>query len=164
MRTVSISTLAALALLGATLGGCQKKEQTTTTRSTTTTTTAPSGPAAPATPAGGTAVAPAPGGKVIEVKMVTTQGGAAGVFEPNVVRAKRGDVVRFVAADRMAAHNVEFPAADNPGKTNLPPASPYLSQAGQTWDLKVELEPGTYNFHCTPHAAMGMKGQLIVEP
>lgn len=159
-RTTRVSLLA-LALLGAALSGCQKKEQTTTTSGGTTSTAAPSAPAAPA---GGSAATPAPGGKVIEVKMVTTQGGAAGQFEPAQITAKRGDVIRFVQADGMAAHNVEFPAAENPGKTNLPPASPYLTQAGQTWDLKVELEPGVYNFHCTPHAAMGMKGQLTVQP
>jgi len=34
---------------------------------------------------------------------------------------------------------------------------------GQTWDLAVKQAAGSYYFQCDPHAALGMKGHLVVE-
>ena len=102
--------------------------------------------------------APAAGGQVIEVKM--TMGTGQPVFDPAQVTAKPGDIVRFVNVDNV--HNVSFPADKNASAANLPAPSPYLATAGQAYDLKVELQPGTYTFQCDPHAAMGMVGQLTV--
>lgn len=111
---------------------------------------------APAAPA---AAAPAAGGQVIEVKMI--MGTGQPVFEPAQVTAKPGDIVRFVNVDNV--HNVSFPADKNAGVAGaLPAPSPYMATPGQTYDLKVELQPGTYTFQCDPHAAMGMVGQLTV--
>jgi plastocyanin len=101
--------------------------------------------------------APMAGGEVIEVKMFM-EGGAR--FEPAQITAKPGDVIRFVNQDNV--HNVSFPAAKNPGISGLPAASPYLTTPGQTYDLEVGLAPGTYEFQCDPHAAMGMTGELTV--
>lgn len=109
---------------------------------------------APATPA---AQQPAAGGEVIEVRMTMTDGGS---FEPAEVEARPGDVIRFVNVDNV--HNVSFPAARNSGAANLPAASPYLTGPGQTYDLAVDLAPGSYTFQCDPHAAMGMMGTLTV--
>ncbi|HLL47700.1 MAG TPA: plastocyanin/azurin family copper-binding protein, partial [Longimicrobiaceae bacterium] len=92
---------------------------------------------------------------------LTTQNGASGQFEPAQVTAKPGDVLHFVP-DGGAAHNVSWPAADNPGKTGLPPASPYVTAPEQAVDQVVSMGPGTYNFQCDPHAPMGMKGTLTV--
>jgi plastocyanin len=39
-----------------------------------------------------------------------------------------------------------------------------MQLSGQTFDLPVNLEPGTYYFQCDAHAALGMKGHLTVEP
>jgi plastocyanin len=113
---------------------------------------------APATPP----AAPA-SGNVVEVRMVTTQNGASGVFEPANVTVKKGDTVRFIAADNLAAHNVSFPPAENAGKSNLPGPSPYITTTGATYDVPVTMDAGTYNFQCDPHAAMGMKGVLTVQ-
>jgi plastocyanin len=38
-----------------------------------------------------------------------------------------------------------------------------LQIPGQTYDLKVALEPGVYYFQCDPHAALGVKGRVKIE-
>ncbi|HEX2203832.1 MAG TPA: plastocyanin/azurin family copper-binding protein [Longimicrobium sp.] len=119
------------------------------------------GAAAPAAEAPATTPAPA-SGTVHEVKMLTTQNGASGVFEPANITVKAGDTVRFTT-DGLAPHNVSFPPAENVGKTGLPPAGQYLTQASQTYDLQVSMAPGTYTIQCDPHAAMGMKATLTVQ-
>ncbi len=105
--------------------------------------------------------APAGQGQVVEVKMVTTQGGATGVFEPAEVSVKKGDIIRFTT-DGVAAHNASFPAGENPAGATLPAAGPYLTTAGATYDVPITMEPGTYTYVCDPHAAMGMKGKITV--
>lgn len=115
------------------------------------------GAAAPA-PAAPAAVAPT--GDTVVVRMVTTQSGSAGQFEPAAITAKPGDVVRFVS-DGGAPHNVDFVAA-NPGVNGMPAASTYLMTDGQTVDVPVNFAPGTYNFLCEPHIATQMKGVLTV--
>ena len=114
--------------------------------------TAPVTPAAPA----------AAQGNVVEVRMVTSADGASGTFEPANVTVKKGDTVRFIS-DGKAAHNVSFPPAENTGKSNLPAAGPYVTTAGATYDVPVNMDAGTYNFQCDPHATMGMKGVLTVQ-
>jgi plastocyanin len=98
-----------------------------------------------------------PTGNVIPVKMIS---GSGERFEPSAIEAAAGDVLRFVL--EVGVHNVSFPAADNPSGVRLPDSSPYLQLPGQTWDLLVDLPPGTYTFVCDPHAAMGMVGTLTV--
>ena len=119
---------------------------------------------APAAPAGDqTAAAPAGQGQVIEIQMKTINNGASGVFEPAQVTAKKGDILRFVN-DGGAAHNANFAGdPENAGKSGLPGATPYATAAGQSVDVPVTMDPGTYSFQCDPHAAMGMKGKLTVQ-
>ncbi len=100
-------------------------------------------------------------GEVIEVRMVTTQGGASGEFQPAQITAKQGDVIRIIN-DGGTVHNMAFPAGKNPSGAALPPASPFLTGAGETADIAVTMGPGSYNFECTPHAMMGMVGTLTV--
>jgi len=119
-------------------------------------------PAAEAPAATAPAAAPAAQGNVVEVHMTTSPDGASGHFEPATVTVKKGDTVRFIA-DGKAAHNVSFPAADNVGKSNLPAPSPYVTTPGGTYELAVNMDAGTYNFQCDPHAPMGMKGVLTVQ-
>jgi plastocyanin len=106
---------------------------------------------------------PAIEGNVIEVRMVTTQGGASGVFEPAEINASQGDVIRFVQVDGVAAHNVQFPAQRNPAGAQLPPPSRYTTQPGEIIEIPVTMEPGSYAFECLPHAATGMVGTLNVQ-
>lgn len=113
-----------------------------------------------ARPDGAAAVQPSvePTGTVIEVRMVS--GGSGELFTPADLTAKRGDVIRFVL--EAGVHNVSFPADKNPAGVVLPKASAYLQIPGQTHDLLVDLPAGEYNYHCDPHAVLGMIGTLTV--
>jgi plastocyanin len=156
MQMINKLPLLGLAALLAACGGGADRPAATTTDTTT-------AAAAPATPAVAPATPAAAAGNVVEVHMVTTPDGASGHFEPANVTVKKGDTVRFIT-DGKTVHNASFPPADNPGKSNLPPSpGTYLTTPNQTFDLVVNLEPGTYNYQCDPHAAMGMKGVLTVQ-
>jgi len=111
--------------------------------------------------AGAPSAAPAvtPTGKVITVQLATDAKG--NYFEPNQIEAQRGDVIRFTL--KTGVHNVHFLPDSNPGRKNLPPASEFLQLPGQTWDLTVAFEPGSYYFQCDPHALLGMVGRLQVK-
>lgn len=103
---------------------------------------------------------PAAGGKVVGVDLTTDATGNS--FTPAEVHVKPGDVVRFNL--KVGVHNVHFLADSNAGRTGFPQtASDFLQLPGQPWDLLVRLPKGTYYFQCDPHAALGMKGHLIVE-
>jgi len=103
---------------------------------------------------------PDPGGQIIKVEL--TSDGDGNYFKPAEINAKRGDVVRFTL--KVGVHNVHFLADSNPGRTGYPQAaSDFLQLPGQTYDVKVGFAPGTYFFQCDPHAALGMKGHLIVQ-
>ena len=121
--------------------------------------------AAPAAAAGNSApvggpFSPDPGGKVVAVQLTTD--GTGNYFTPAEVHAKVGDVVRFGL--KVGVHNVHFLADSNAGHTGYPPTpSDFLQLPGQTWDVLLHLPKGTYYFQCDPHAALGMKGHLIVE-
>jgi plastocyanin len=128
---------------------------------------------APTLTAGGTAVAAAPiTGTIHEIKMI---GDAQGYhFEPASITAKVGDGIHFVVVTG-APHNIAFDPATIPadskdqlfanGKNMVDGGSPMLLSPGETWELSLgNLKPGTYPFHCTPHLAMGMKGEITVTP
>jgi len=138
-----------LALLTACGGGDKPAEDTAATAE------------APAAPAQNTP-APAAGGNVIEVQMTTTQNGASGEFQPSQISAKKGDIIRFVQVQTGVPHNVNFQTQENAGKPGLPGPSKYLTQQGETVDVPVTMDAGTYDFQCDPHATMGMKGKLTV--
>lgn len=163
MKKNTLWKLSALGMLAftAACGGEKKAEQPATGETTGAATTAPTESAAPAPEAVGATVTPDPGGKVIDVHMKTTQGGASGVYEPADFTAKKGDVIRFIN-DGGAAHNVNFQIDQNAGNASLPGSSPYLTGAGQTWEMKVDMDAGTYPYHCDPHAVTGMKGVMTV--
>lgn len=165
MRTMNkLSLLGAVAFLAAACGGGDNNAGQTADNGAAPAAEAPA--TAPATaPAAAPEAAPAAApttGNVVEVHMVTTPDGASGHFEPANVTVKKGDTVRFIT-DGKVAHNVEFPPAENAGKSGLPAPSAYLTAAGQTYDLPVTMDAGTYNFNCLPHSTMGMKGVLTVQ-
>jgi plastocyanin len=101
--------------------------------------------------------------RVALVQIRTTGGGASGEFAPRVLRARRGDLLRFQMMDGDAHHNVAFAhfSRDKAG-IRLPPEGPYLTTEGQSWQIRVDLAPGTYEFACIPHAE-AHRGTLIVE-
>lgn len=115
------------------------------------------------TPTPGATATPDPGGQVHQVQMVTTQGGASGEFQPKTLTVKRGDVVRWTMADSGIPHNVSFSQADsNPAGFTPPADSPLYTNAGETYELKIDFAPGTYNYVCVPHEMMGMVGSITV--
>lgn len=43
-------------------------------------------------------------------------------------------------------------------------SSPLLMNANETYTISFGgMKPGTYEFHCTPHLAMGMKGTVTIQ-
>ena len=97
-------------------------------------------------------------GRIITVLMTTDEKGS--YFTPSTIDASRGDVIRFTL--KSGVHNVSFPDSTNTGKDGLPKSSDFLQLPGQEYDLPVSMRPGTYHFHCDPHAALGMHATLNV--
>jgi plastocyanin len=115
------------------------------------------------TPTQGSTATPDAGGQVHQVQMVTTQGGASGEFQPKTLNVKKGDVVRWTMAESGIPHNVSFSQADsNPAGFTPPADSPLYTNAGETYELKIDFAPGTYNYVCVPHEMMGMVGTITV--
>lgn len=85
-------------------------------------------------------------------------------FQPAEIRARPGDVVRFVQVGMMP-HNVEFREVPEGARLDDVKMGPFLLQKEETYDIVVDerFVPGTYPFLCTPHEMLGMKGTLIVE-
>lgn len=153
-RASTVLTLGAIALASALLIGCGEKKPAAGES-----TGAAAAPAAPSPTASGP-LTPAPGGKVIVVEAISDANG--NYFKPSEIQAKQGDVVRYTL--KVGVHNVHFLADSNPGKSGYPQApSDMLQLPGQTYDVAVNFAPGTYYFQCDPHAALGMKGHLIVQ-
>ena len=113
-------------------------------------------------------------GKTIEVKMI---GDAKGYrFEPANITAKIGDGIKFIN-EVGGPHNVAFNAAAVPadakaqldanfGTDRMGELSSGLKMDPGTFFLLSlgGLKPGKYEFNCTPHLAMNMKGTLTITP
>lgn len=169
MRFTGVAVLAAGAMVVAACGGGESKPEATPAAAPATT------PAA--APAGATtAGTPAPiTGKTIEIKMI---GDAKGYrFEPNMVTAKTGDALKFVVDGPGGPHNIAFDPTKIPsgaeaqldanfGSDKMATMSSGLKTApGESFLLSLGgLPPGKYEFNCTPHLAMGMKGTLTITP
>jgi plastocyanin len=123
-------------------------------------------------PAGGTATAQAPTGKTHKVNMVGDEKGYR--FEPANITVAAGDAIDFIMVSG-GPHNVAFEEATIPaaGKAqltaNIPnAAAPLTSQMLLNPNEKITVSfagvaPGAYNYNCTPHLAMGMKGVVTVQ-
>jgi plastocyanin len=165
MRFSKLALIASAVVLGA-CGGGDKSGTTTdsaTTAAPSTTTAAPA--------AGAVAKAPATG-KTVEVKMMGD--GTTYKFEPADITINAGDNVKWTVVS-MAPHNVAFdpaeiPAAAKPQLTaNMDNqmselTGPLLQNVGETYEISfANIPPGKYNYHCTPHLAMNMKGTITVK-
>lgn len=179
MRFSAITLAASVLLLGA-CGG--DKKGTTDTASAAATPTADAGTAgangaAPAAaggaaPAGGAVAAKPATGATHEVKMYGDDKGYR--FEPANLTVKQGDAVKFTMVNG-GPHNVAFdPAAIPSGaaaqlNANMPnPVAELSSQMLMNPNEAVTVSfagvpAGTYNYHCTPHLAMNMKGVVTVQ-
>jgi plastocyanin len=187
MQVIGRALLASVFVLGACAGGdknATKTDSSTAMSSTTTTTTttpaattdssamAASAPAA--APAAGAAAAAPATGKTVEVKMEGDEKGYR--FDPANITVKAGDAIKFTNVSG-GPHNVGFdpakvPApvqaqlgANMPGDHSMGPLeSPLLLQPNETYTISfAKIPPGTYDIHCTPHLALGMKGVVTVQ-
>ena len=136
------------------------------------TTPAATAEATPAPAAGAVTAAPATG-TTHEIKMIGDDKGYR--FEPANITIKQGDAIKFVAVSGFP-HNVAFVGtglADavkaqmnaNLGSARLADLSSqmYLA-ANEGFTLSFAGIPaGKYEYNCTPHLAMNMKGVITVE-
>ncbi|HEX4470279.1 MAG TPA: plastocyanin/azurin family copper-binding protein [Gemmatimonadaceae bacterium] len=164
-----LPTLIGLALFAA----CGGQKKTTTDSAATAPTPTPANASASATP-NSAASSPAPiTGQTVEVKMLQdVQGNYR--FEPADVTIKSGDGVKFIMVSG-GPHNVAFDPAQIPqaAKTQLSAnmqqqvselSSPMMMNPNETYTISFgNIPPGKYEFHCTPHLAMGMKGTVTVQ-
>lgn len=80
-------------------------------------------------------------------------------FEPDNLTIQPGDTVTFVnAQDDM--HDVMFDVVPK-DVTEAMIMGPMFEQKGEKWSYTFTV-PGSYHFHCHPHEALGMQGNLIV--
>jgi plastocyanin len=110
-------------------------------------------------------------GKLVEVKMLGDENGYR--FSPANITLEAGDGVKFVDVTG-GPHNVAFDpvmvpeAARAQLSANMPTqmaelTGPLLVMPGEAYAISFgAMRPGTYEFHCTPHLAMGMKGTITV--
>ena len=146
-----------VALLGIVACGGEQKASTEKAPSSS---AAPSSAASSASAFSASPLTPDPGGKVITVELYSDAVG--NYFKPAEVHAKPGDVIRYTL--KVGVHNIHFLADSNTGRSSYPQsASDMLQLPGQTLDLAVKMPSGTYYFQCDPHAALGMKGHVVVE-
>lgn len=104
------------------------------------------------------------GPQTFEVRMVD-KGPTRFVFEPADITVHPGDRIVWVQTGVMP-HNVEFAEAPEAGGLEAIPSSPFLTTRGQTFELVIDdrFVPGNYDYICTPHVDMGMKGTIEVLP
>lgn len=108
-----------------------------------------------ATPAN--TITPYPGAETFGVGMVDF------AFEPADLTVRPGDVIRFTQKG-IQPHNVEFrrvPRGVDLGGTRM---GPFLVKKDDVYELRIDarFKPGIYEFVCTPHELMGMKGRFTV--
>ncbi len=171
MRFYGIALLASAAVLGACGGEKKAATDSAATAAPSATTPAATTPATPAPAAGTVAAAPVTG-TTHEVKMI---GDASGYkFEPANTTVKAGDAVKFIMVSG-GPHNVAFLNVTDPTvkaqlDANMPGAKigelsgPMVMQPNEAYVISFgNIPAGTYNFTCTPHAAMNMKGAITVQ-
>jgi plastocyanin len=122
------------------------------------------------TPAGPDGAAAPITGTTHEVKMVGDDKGYR--FEPADLKVKAGDGVKFVMVSG-GPHNVDFSQGAGAAATQLtanmpnqmaPLSGPYLSNPNEAYTVSFANVPaGSYEYICTPHAAMNMKAKITVE-
>lgn len=158
------------------LAACGKKDaapaDSTTAAVTPAADSAMAAPPAGAPAAGGAAAAMPATGTTHEVKMLGDEKGYR--FEPANITVKAGDAIKFTMVSG-GPHNVAFDAAAIPaaGKgqldANIPNkagelSSQMLLQPNEAVTISFAgVAPGAYNYHCTPHLAMNMKGVVTVQ-
>lgn len=171
MRFYGIALAASAVVLGACAGGDKNAGDTTAVGIDTSAVATPA-PAAPAPNGGGTASMAAITGTTHEVKMI---GDAQGYrFEPANITVKAGDGIKFTTVNG-GPHNVAFDPATVPTDVQAQLDANISEKMGQLASaLKVNpgesitvsfanIKAGKYPYFCTPHVALGMKGEITVQ-
>lgn len=167
MRFIGVALVSSAVVLGACGGGEKKPEAAAAVP-------AAAAAAAPAATGPVTVGTPAPiTGKTVEIKMI---GDAQGYrFEPKDVTINAGDALKFTVVGG-GPHNVAFDATKLPADVRAQLDANYGADkmAELSSNLKMnpgdnivisfgKIKPGTYEFNCTPHLAMNMKGTVTVK-
>lgn len=167
MRFIGVALVSSAVVLGACGGGEKKPEAAAAVP-------AAAAAAAPAATGPVTVGTPAPiTGKTVEIKML---GDAQGYrFEPKDVTINAGDALKFTVVGG-GPHNVAFDATKLPADVRAQLDANYGADkmAELSSNLKMnpgdnivisfgKIKPGTYEFNCTPHLAMNMKGTVTVK-
>lgn len=167
MRFLGFAVVAGAAIL---LGACGGEKAATADTAAAGASAAAAAPAAPAAPAAG-AMAPITG-TTHTINMVGDGQGYR--FEPADLTIAAGDGVKFVMVSG-GPHNVAFDPAtlSAEAKTaltaNMPEQAGELSgkmllNANEEYTISFAGVPaGSYDFHCTPHLAMNMKGKITIK-
>lgn len=167
MRFLGFAVVTGAAIL---LGACGGGDKAATTDTAAAPAEAPAMAPAAEAPAAAGAMAPITG-TTHEVKMY---GDAKGYrFEPAELTIKAGDGIKFVFVNG-GPHNVAFdPATVGAAKAQLDANMPekigelsgkMLLAEGEAYTISFGgVAPGTYDFNCTPHLAMNMKGKVTVQ-
>lgn len=167
MRFLGFAVVTGAAIL---LGACGGEKAATADTAAAGASAAAAAPAAPAAPAAG-AMAPITG-TTHTINMVGDGQGYR--FEPADLTIAAGDGVKFVMVSG-GPHNVAFDPAtlSAEAKTaltaNMPEQAGELSgkmllNANEEYTISFAGVPaGSYDFHCTPHLAMNMKGKITIK-
>jgi plastocyanin len=93
------------------------------------------------------------GGETVDVSLTDF------AIDPPNPSVAAGTVTFAVSNDGQAPHNLEVEGG------GVEEALPTDLSAGDSGELTVDLQPGTYEWYCPVgnHAAMGMEGELTVE-
>jgi plastocyanin len=84
----------------------------------------------------------------------TIQQGAGGyVFAPSMLTVKKGTTLTVTNVTSVPVTHTFTITGKGINVVNLP---------GQSQTLTINLAPGTYQFICTYHVSLGMKGTLVV--
>lgn len=166
MRFYGLALVASAAVLGA-CGGGEKTADTSNAAAA----PAAAAPAAAAPAAGTVAKVPATG-TTHTVKMVSDDKGYR--FDPADITIKEGDAIKFVTISGQP-HNIAFDPATLPADVRAQLdanmdnkmaelQSPMLMNPNEEYTISFGgIKPGTYDFHCTPHLAMNMRGKVTVQ-
>ncbi len=84
-------------------------------------------------------------------------------YVPAELTVNPGDTVRFVQETAMP-HNVQFKGMPQGVDLGGAVMGPYLLKVGDTYDLVIgeAFSAGSYDYVCTPHETLGMKGTIRV--
>lgn len=134
--------------------------------------------AAPAQPSAGTPAATGTPGAAVAITGTTHEmkmiGDASGYkFVPAALTIKAGDGVKWTMVSG-GPHNVAFQDVPADAKDQLKAnmldqssgelSSKMMMQPNESMTMSfANVKPGKYDFTCTPHLAMGMKGSITVQ-